>query len=199
MKEQRRDTFIFVGAVALLLGAALAIKRYTAAPSQVAINNTYLGHYGYVVTLTPETASRLQMFGAFTNKEKTAEVLFVFPRAMKDDEPFSIPETKYRENQLLRMEVNPNKNFPEGTDVIAAAKYAVTTTLKGKNEPFTISDIGRPMPGFVVDITAPTPIRQVFLKGALVHYLLTADPDNPALLEVINGLAEVHPTDEPGK
>ena len=199
MKERKRDAWIFAGAMVLLLGTALAIKRFTGAPTSPTSTNTYVGHYGFAVTLTPLTAARLQMFGAFTNAEKTSEVVFVFPRDMRQEEVFNVSEARYREYGIVRMEVNPNKSFPPGTDVVAAAKYAVGATLNDKKEPFSVSDIDEPLPGFVVDISTPTPLRQVFLKGQKVHYLITGDPDNPALAEVLDGLAEINPHDEPGK
>ena len=199
MKESKRDAWIFAGAMIVLLGTALAIKNFTGSTPAASSPNVYVGHYGFAVTLTPLTAARLQMFGAFTNPEKTSEVVFVFPRDMRSEEVFNVSEARYREYGIVRMEVNPNKSFPANTDLLAAAKFAVGTTLKEKKEPFSVSDIEEPLPGFVVDITTPTPLRQVFLKGQKVHYLITGDPDNPALREVLDGLAEIAPHDEPGK
>jgi len=200
MKEGRKDLLIFAGAVFLLLGTALGIKRFTGGSTAPApVSNVYVGHYGFSVTLPEATAARMQMFGAFTNEQKTSEVVFVFPRTMKQDEPFNVAETRYKEYGIVRLEVNPNKSFPKGTDVLAAAKFAVGATLKEKKEAFRVTDIRTPLPGFVIDISSPTALRQVFLKGERVHYLFTGDPENPALAQSIDGLAELTPHDEPGK
>lgn len=200
MTERRRDAALFLGALALLLGMAFAIKRYTGGAAAPDTQNTYVGHYGFAVTLPPATAARMQMFGAFTNAEKTAEVLFVFPRGMKPEEPFNVPEARYKETGIVRVEVNPNKNFPPHADVLAAARYAMDATLKEKKEPYALADLKEaPLPGFLVDIASPTALRQVFLKGEKVHYLATGDPANPVLQEVLDGLAEISPHDEPGK
>lgn len=200
MKERSRDTLAAAAALALLVGGGFALRSYMGSRQALpAAEGTYMGHYGFVFRISPESAQRLRIFGAFSNPEKTSEVVFVFPRDMQDDQPFSMSEDLYEKADILRMEVNPNKNFPPGVDVLQAAKYAIGATLKGKNEAFSMQDIAEPMPGFVVDIATPTNLRQVFLKGEKVHYLLTAAPDNPVLGEVLSSLAEVAPTDEPGK
>ena len=58
----------------------MGVYTYTLRAETRTVDGVEIGHYGYAFEISPKTAERMQIFGAFTNEQRTSEAVFVFPR-----------------------------------------------------------------------------------------------------------------------
>jgi hypothetical protein len=134
----------------------------------------YIGDHGYRIELPRD----YRAYKASTDAG-TEVVLFV----PSGTEP-ARDESLYAGRRIVRLEA-----WKEMTTDLKKLRAAVSATLDRNNETYTISDVDVGRPGFLVHITRPKEIRQLFVRGAEVMYMFTGT-DEELLYLLARGIKE---------
>ena len=117
--------------------------------------------------------------------EGETELVYFF---LKGAQP-TADESKYKELGMVRLEVTPppmHQGKPVGMDEM---KKVVLFTLEGNKETAAAKDVALPLTGFMIDITAPKPIKQLFVRGKKVMYMFTG-ADAELMLSLAGSIKE---------
>ncbi len=146
--------------------SALSSKTSSAAspgkPGAGGKPNGFMGHFGYLITYPGSYDSYAEMQGR-------VEMAFFYP---KGGQP-SVDESKYKDLGLVRLEVFETPPGKQGAEVIAAIKRGVEKSLDERKEVYTVKDLQLLNGAFLVYITKPNEIMQLFVQGEKETYMFT--------------------------
>jgi len=149
--------------------------------------NGFMGNSGYLLEFPGN-------YDAFAEMRGRVEMAFFFP---KGGQP-SVDESKYKELGLVRLEVietPPTKK--KGAEVAAAVKRGVEKSLQERRETYTVKDLALLNGAFLVHITQPNDILQLFVQGEKVIYMFTGGDE--ALMSSLAGSIRETGAAAPGK
>lgn len=138
----------------------------------------FIGNTGYLLDF-PSTHD------AAASMQKNTEVVFFFRKGAQP----TADESKYKELGMVRLEVMSapvHQGKPVGMEDM---KKIVLSTLEGKKETATAKDISLSLSAFMIDITAPKPIKQLFVRGTKVIYVFTG-ADTELMLSLAGSITE---------
>lgn len=177
--------YLTIAIVAAALAAGVYIYRGgrpaapTAAEQPAAgLPNAFAGHFGYLLEFPGD-------YDAYPAMRGKIELVYFFPKGV---EPTN-DESKYKELGLVRLEVFETPPGKQGAEVIAAVKRGVEQSLRERKETYTARDLALLNGAFLVDITAPAAIKQLFVQGDKVTYMFTGG-DEALLLRLAGTIKE---------
>ena len=134
-----------------------------------------MGDSGYLVEFPGN-------YDVFAEMRGRAEIVYFFPKGGKP----TGDESKYLELGLVRLEVMelpPTKK--QGPEKTAAVKSGVETSLQQRQEAYTAKDLAILNGAFLVHITQPKEIFQLFILGEKMLYVFTGGEE--ALISALAG------------
>ena len=132
-----------------------------AVPSEQ-VAGPFVGKLGYQIEIPADYRAHPIPF------DGKAETVFFAPAGTE----VTRDESQYAERHIVRLEA-----WKETKMSLAAWKEAVSKSLDHERETYTVSDVDVGRPGFLVHITAPMEIRQLFVKGTGIMLMFTGADD----------------------
>ena len=141
------------------------------APSEP-IAGPFVGRHGYRIEIPAD-------YRAYpAPRDGEAEVVFFAPSGTE----VTPDESKYAERRIVRLEAW--KTTKAG---LATWKGTISRSLDGRKETYTVSDVDVGRPGFLVHITRPKEIRQLFVEGTEIMFMFTG-ADEEQLRSLARGI-----------
>lgn len=152
-----------------------------AAPSPAGVKpNAFMGDSGYLLEFPAD-------YDVYAEMRGRTEIVYFFPKGAGP----SNDESKYAALGLVRLEViGTPPGDKKGAEIVTAVKRGVEKSLQQRKEPYTVKDIAMPGGAFMVHITQPTDIMQLFLPREKVIYMFTGG-DEDFMLKIAGSIKEV--------
>lgn len=153
----------------------------TAAPSRAGAKpNAFVGNSGYLLEFPAD-------YDAYAEMRGRTEFVYFFPKGVTPTND----ESKYAGLGLVRLEViGTPPGDKKGAELVAAVKRGVEISLQQRKETYTVKDIAIPGGAFLVHITNPAEIMQLFVPREKVIYMFTGG-DESFMSKLAGSISEV--------
>jgi len=179
--------------VLAVVGAFCAFSGQSGMAEDAPGPTPFLGHYHYMIQLPKDYRAQAD----FEDPEQLVELVILHPAATQQELVTSelrgrFREALYGERGIIRIEAVPRDHPQFGGEFINLQHFrdTIPAHLQRMGDHFTLEELPLQYPAFLIKFETPQPMHQAFVEGAHVIYIVTAGPDNPALMDVLNSLKE---------